>query len=87
MATFDGRLLDVAFSVTYPAPPEYLDTTFITVEDITERLRTEVELRRLQANFAHAARLSTLGELAASIAHEVNQPLAAIAANADAGLR
>lgn len=87
MATFDGRVLDVAFSVTYPAPPEYLDTTFITVEDITERLRTEVELRRLQANFAHAARLSTLGELAASIAHEVNQPLAAIAANADAGLR
>jgi len=87
MATFDGRVLDVVFSVTYPAPPEYLDTTFITIEDISERLRTEVELRRLQANFTHAARLSTLGELAASIAHEVNQPLAAIAANADASLR
>lgn len=87
MATFDGRVLDVVFSVTYPAPPEYMDTTFITIEDVTERLWTEGELRRLQANFAHAARLSTLGELAASIAHEVNQPLSAIATNADTSLR
>lgn len=87
MATFDGRVLDVVFSVTYPAPPEYMDTTFITVEDVTERLWTEGELRRLQANFAHAARLSTLGELAASIAHEVNQPLSAITTNADTSLR
>ena len=87
MATFDGRVLDVVFSVTYPTPPEYMDTTFITVEDVTERLWTEGELRRLQANFAHAARLSTLGELAASIAHEVNQPLSAITTNADTSLR
>jgi PAS domain S-box-containing protein len=87
MATFDGRVLDVVFSVTYPAPPEYMDTTFITIEDVTERLWTEGELRRLQANFAHAARLSTLGELAASIAHEVNQPLSAIATYADTSLR
>jgi PAS domain S-box-containing protein len=87
MRTFDGRVLDVVLSVTYPTPPEYMDTTFITVEDVTERLWTEGELRRLQANFAHAARLSALGELAASIAHEVNQPLSAIATNADTSLR
>lgn len=87
LRTFDGRLRDVVLSVTYPAPPEYLDTTFITLEDVTDRLRTEAELRRLQANFAHAARLSTLGELAASIAHEVNQPLSAIMTNADTSLR
>jgi C4-dicarboxylate-specific signal transduction histidine kinase len=41
----------------------------------------------VQAEFAHAARVSMLGELTASIAHEVNQPLAAIATNASAGLR
>jgi C4-dicarboxylate-specific signal transduction histidine kinase len=44
-------------------------------------------LHRLQAEFAHAARVSMLGELTASIAHEVNQPLAAIATNASAGAR
>ncbi|HWU13373.1 MAG TPA: ATP-binding protein [Caulobacter sp.] len=87
IGTFDGRVLDVMFSVTYPAPPECMDTTFITIEDVTARLWTEGELRRLQANFAHAARLSTLGELAASIAHEVNQPLSAITTNADTSLR
>ncbi|PVM85994.1 PAS domain-containing sensor histidine kinase [Caulobacter radicis] len=87
MATFDGRVLDVVLSVTYPTPPEYMDTTFITIEDITERLRTEAELRRLQSNFAHAARVSTLGELATSIAHEVNQPLSAILTNAETSLR
>jgi C4-dicarboxylate-specific signal transduction histidine kinase len=43
--------------------------------------------RLLQADFAHAARISMLGELAASIAHEVNQPLAAIAAGGEASLR
>ena len=44
-------------------------------------------LNRVQADFAHAARVAMLGELTASIAHEVNQPLAAIVANANAGLR
>jgi C4-dicarboxylate-specific signal transduction histidine kinase len=87
MATFDGRTLDVVLSVTYPAPPEYLDTTFITVEDVTERLKTEAELRRLQAEFLRAARISTLGELATSIAHEVKQPLSAIVTNAETSLR
>lgn len=87
MATFDGEVRDVVFSVTYPAPPEHLDTTFITIEDVTERLRTEAQLRRLQADFAHAARVSMLGELATSIAHEVRQPLAAIVTNAETSLR
>lgn len=87
MATFDGEVRDVIFSVTYPAPPEDLDTTFITIEDITERLETEAQLRRLQADFAHAARVSMLGELSASIAHEVKQPLAAIVTNAETSLR
>jgi signal transduction histidine kinase len=48
------------------------------------RRRAEHEVQRQRAELAHASRLSTLGELSASIAHEVNQPLAAIAGNADA---
>jgi C4-dicarboxylate-specific signal transduction histidine kinase len=55
--------------------------------DITERKRAEEMQRALQAELAHLARVSTLGELTASIAHEVNQPIAAIITNGDACLR
>jgi C4-dicarboxylate-specific signal transduction histidine kinase len=44
-------------------------------------------LRKAQAELAHVTRVTTLGELTASIAHEVNQPLAAVVANAEACLR
>ena len=85
--TIDGRVRDVQLSVTYPIDSKKLDATLICIEDITDRLRTEGQLRQLQAEFAHAARISTLGELASSIAHEVNQPLAAILTNAETSLR
>jgi PAS domain S-box-containing protein len=62
---------------------EFIGTTM----DITERRRAEEGLRNSQAELARVARLTTMGELAASIAHEINQPLAAIVANANAGLR
>jgi C4-dicarboxylate-specific signal transduction histidine kinase len=54
---------------------------------MTEQLRTEAQLRQLQADFSRAARISTLGELATSIAHEVSQPLSAIVTNAETSLR
>ena len=54
---------------------------------ITQRKRTEEELRRTQAELAHVSRVTTLGELTASIAHEVNQPLGAIVTNGQACLR
>jgi PAS domain S-box-containing protein len=47
-------------------------------QEMTERLRTEERLREQQAQLAHAMRVRTLGEMAAGLAHEVNQPLAAI---------
>ena len=58
-----------------------------TVMDITERKRADEALRTAQSELAHVTRVITLGELAASIAHEVNQPLAAIVSNGEAGLR
>ncbi|PYE86964.1 PAS domain-containing sensor histidine kinase [Phyllobacterium leguminum] len=85
--TFDGRLLDVQLSVTFPAPPERLDVTLFSLEDITERLRTERQLRQVETDFTHAARVSMLGEFATSIAHEINQPLSAIVTNGETSLR
>jgi PAS domain S-box-containing protein len=69
---------------------EYIGTT----SDITERKRAEEELRRseldlrkAQAELAHVTRVTTMGELAASIAHEVNQPIAGVVLNGNACLR
>jgi two-component system sensor kinase FixL len=55
--------------------------------DITRRKQTELELQEQRAEIAHVARVSTMGELAASLAHELNQPLTAILSNAQAALR
>jgi PAS domain S-box-containing protein len=59
----------------------------VVVEDISERKRAEEALRRTQSELAHAGRVLTMGELVASIAHEVNQPLTAVLTNAQACLR
>jgi PAS domain S-box-containing protein len=56
-------------------------------EDITERKRAEEALREAESRLADVTRLTTMGALAASIAHEVNQPLAAIVTNGAACLR
>jgi C4-dicarboxylate-specific signal transduction histidine kinase len=85
--TLDGQIRDVVFTVTFPVPPEQLDSSFVTIQDITERMHMETQLRQLQEDHAHAARISTLGELATSIAHEVKQPLSAIITNAETSLR
>ncbi|MDB5072092.1 MAG: multi-sensor signal transduction multi-kinase, partial [Candidatus Eremiobacteraeota bacterium] len=55
-----------------------------TVMDVTAARRAEEELRQAQAELANVTRVTTLGELAASIAHEVNQPLTAVVSNAEA---
>ena len=57
------------------------------VLDLTDQKRAEESLRKTQSELAHVTRVMTMGELAASIAHEVNQPLAAIVANGSACLR
>ncbi|MBV8588443.1 MAG: GAF domain-containing protein, partial [Verrucomicrobia bacterium] len=57
------------------------------VLDLRQQKRTEAALQKAQTDLAHVARLSTLGELTASITHEINQPLAGMVTNASAGLR
>src|SRR5919109_3569424 len=54
---------------------------------MTDRKRTESELQRQRGELAHLTRVSTMGELAASLAHELNQPLTAILSNAQAAQR
>ncbi|WP_375415335.1 PAS domain-containing protein [uncultured Bradyrhizobium sp.] len=55
--------------------------------DITETKKSQEALYTAQSALAHATRVATLGEISVTIAHEVNQPLAAIVANAQACLR
>jgi C4-dicarboxylate-specific signal transduction histidine kinase len=62
---------------------EYIGVTM----DVTERKLNEAALQEAQAELARAARLTTMGELAASIAHEINQPLTAIVNYGNASLR
>jgi len=58
-----------------------------TTTDIDDQKRTEEALRQTQAELAHVARVTTMGELTASMAHEINQPLSGIITNASTCLR
>jgi PAS domain S-box-containing protein len=81
----DGSRVPVLIGVA--AFEEGVNQGVAFVLDLTERKRGEGALRDAQASLAHVVRVTTLGELTASIAHEVNQPLAGVIANAEACLR
>lgn len=83
----DGSNLDVILSAAYPKRPEEQVFVVVGLVDISERIAREKALARAQLDLAHAGRISILGELAASITHEINQPLSAIMANGNAALR
>ena len=63
-----------------------VEAVLVIGRDLTEHMLASEALHQAQAELAHVTRVTTLGELAASIAHEVNQPLAAIVADANASL-
>ena len=65
----------------------FLILAFASVASLFERTRAEEALRQARAELAHVSRLMTLGELTASISHEVNQPLAAVVTNGQVCLR
>lgn len=93
----------VDFETTWPMPggrrnyavhmePEFdaegrLQTVLVISRDVTELKEREGRLREAEAELARVARVTIVGELTASIAHEVNQPLTAVVANADAAAR
>lgn len=73
----DGSVIWVLASVgrmTYRGAPALVGGFY----DLTERKRMEAQLQQRQAELAHVARVGTMGELASGLAHEINQPLAAI---------
>src|SRR5467141_1292334 len=85
--TLDGREIDVLFTAARLGSIGERGIGLSGAIDITDRIRAQERLQQVQADFAHAARLSVLGEIAASIAHEINHPLAAVRTNGETGLR
>jgi len=83
----DGTRIPCLYTVTFPPPGDPEGTVLIFVVDISERRQAQDALLAAQSELAHASRTATLGELSASIAHEVNQPLMAVVTNGEAGLR
>ena len=85
--TFDGRMLDVLYVTDFPEALKYEPLGLACLVDVTDRVKAQTTLAQVQADSAHAARVSMLEELTASIAHEVGQPLGAILMNAETALR
>jgi PAS domain S-box-containing protein len=84
----DGRKMTTIVSPRPIFNPEgQLKEVFAVITDITERKRAEAEAFQTRSQLLRLDRLSRMGELTASLAHELNQPLAAILSNAQAGLR
>jgi signal transduction histidine kinase len=88
-----GRVLGT-FAIYYGEPRSPTPQEHDVIEQIThlasiavERKQSEEALRQAQAELAHATRVTTLGELTASIAHEVNQPLAGVVSSGNACMR
>src|SRR5262249_14195848 len=81
----DGRRIPVMVGAAFLEGSQESGVAFVL--DLTERKRAEEALHQTQAELAYMARVATLGELTASIAHEINQPLGAMVNNASACVR
>lgn len=85
--SLSGEGVDVVLRVTLPPEHQGWKRVLVMALDVTERNRIQARLAQSQAALAHVSRVTTLGQLAASIAHEVNQPLSAIITYAKSGQR
>jgi PAS domain S-box-containing protein len=86
MVAHDGTVLDTLFFAAYGPITGAENISLVGLIDVSDRVKAQEMLARVQAEMAHAARVSVLGELTASIAHEVSQPLTAIESNTQASL-
>lgn len=83
----NGGTVDTMASIQFLSDEQDLrDVFLLVVTDISAHKQAEKKSRELQMQLTHANRLKSMGELAAGLAHELNQPLAAIANYAEAGL-
>ena len=83
----DGSPVSVLFTMTFPSAQDEDGSVLVFSMDVTEQRSAQDALIQARTELAHAARVATLGELSASIAHEVNQPLMAIVTNGVEDLR
>jgi PAS domain S-box-containing protein len=81
-----GRVYHVRTYTPIRNTSNEVSAALVISRDLTEHMIAVEALQKVQAELAHVTRVTTLGELAASVAHEVNQPLAAIVADANASL-
>jgi PAS domain S-box-containing protein len=87
LVRIDGRRVPVLFAITFPTVDDGDGNALNFVVDNTESKQAQDAVLAAQAELTHAARVATLGELTASIAHEVNQPLMAVVTSGEAGMR
>jgi PAS domain S-box-containing protein len=80
------RYLALSYSPLRP-DPDRVEAALVIVRDLTDQMLASEELQQAHADLAHISRVTTMGELTASLAHEVNQPMAAAVTNANACLR
>jgi PAS domain S-box-containing protein len=78
------RYLLVSYSPLRSTSSSEVDAALVIGRDLTEHMEAIDALQRSQAELAHVSRLTMLGEVTASIAHEINQPLAAVVMNGNA---
>ena len=83
---FGRRYLLVTYSPLRPHS-EQVEAALVVTRDVTDHMLASEALRAAQADLAHANRLATMGQLTASIAHEVSQPIAGVVTNAQTGRR
>jgi C4-dicarboxylate-specific signal transduction histidine kinase len=84
--TFDGRIKTVLYVTYFPEAFQNEPVGLACLVDVTDRIKTQELLEQVQADFAHSARVSMLGELTSSISHEINQPLTSIVIAGEAAL-
>jgi len=82
---FGRRYVVITYTPLRPSS-ERVEASLMISRDLTDHMVAMETLQKAQAELAHVTRVTTLGELAASIAHEVNQPLAAMVADAEASI-
>jgi len=80
------RYLAVSYSPLRP-DSEWVEAALVVTRDLTDHVLASESLREMQMELAHANRAATMGQITASIAHEVNQPIAATVTNAQGALR
>jgi PAS domain S-box-containing protein len=86
MRAHDQTIIDALFFAAFAPVTGKQHSSIVGLIDVSDRVKAQEMLAQVQAEIAHAARVSVLGELAASIAHEVSQPLTAIETNTEASM-